>query len=163
LPDLNQEKYDEYPPAGVPQVPVSMGKLMASSFAMTPLGKLFLALTQEEVWSKDYTVGPDFGLDGEHLWIKHPLFPPNQELRIYEKDVTENTSTRDVAELVRRHLHEMQKSFEPPIQALREKQYVLGREARNILVRQMEVAMLAIASGTDLLVETAPTPDQPLN
>ncbi len=69
-----------------------IGDFKESDPALTPMGKLFIALVEEDSWSCDYTVDfviPDDGIYGECiLWVQSEDFPSGSTIKIGSKDAS---------------------------------------------------------------------------
>jgi len=99
---------------------MALEQFIESPPAESPLGKLFIALIEENEWSKQYTVYASFG-DESYLNIEHPGFLPDRPLIIRGKVVDELFSVRRVEDIVRNHLKEAGESIHLSISILSRK------------------------------------------
>jgi len=108
----------------IPQDKRTMEQFTESEQAETPLGKLFIALTEETAWSSEYVVGISFAEEAL-LNITHSAFLCGHYLII--KEDGEDLSVRGVEKAIRAHIRNCQQSIENSIRILQDTVNNLGQ------------------------------------
>ncbi|OGG92862.1 hypothetical protein A2609_03350 [Candidatus Kaiserbacteria bacterium RIFOXYD1_FULL_47_14] len=104
-----------------------------SDLEKRPLGKLFIELIEENVWSHEYMVDATFHGNLSFLTIKHPAFhPSNKSLSITNGNMGNDYSVLHVEQLVRTHIRDSLKSIELESMTLQGKELDLKRTLRRI-------------------------------
>ena len=126
-----------------PRDSMTMEQFVASEEAKTPLGNLLVALTQESVWSNDYTIYASLTERDPFLQISHPTFLPEGTLMFYD-DGKAVMSVRSIEDVVRKHLRDSQKHIRPAISLLQSRVNELDRVFARIAWDKAKAAVIAV-------------------
>ena len=124
-----------------------MEQLAGHKQAKSPFGKLLVALTEENAWSRKYEVYASF--EGKpYLSIFHPKFLSGRPLIIDEEVF--DLSVHGMENAVRAHIQKSKKSLEPGISLLQDQANDLYRTFNQIDEDKARAAIVAVFPEADV-------------
>ena len=124
-----------------PQDNRTMKEFIGSEWALTPLGKLFIALAEETVWSGEYRVAASFGSE-PRLTVFHPTFLSDQPLEIVEGAGI--LSVKDVEDALRAHFRKSWEGIQSVMSVLQNTTSSLREASNRIEVDKAKAAIVAV-------------------
>lgn len=120
----------------------TMEQFVSEPAAKSPLGKLFIELTKEMVWSNEYEISAYLGRDAPYLRIDHPTFLSDRPLIVRNR--TKIVSIRDVEDALQAHFRESEESLRPEISRLQNQRDDLYRASDQITVDKAKAAIVSV-------------------
>lgn len=130
-----------------------------ADYANTLLGKLFIALTEETIWSNEYAVHVSF-IRPTCLTIAHKSFVPDGSALIIEKSDWTGWNVRRVEDAIRAHLDSMTKSARAKMESLQGQIVDLYSARENIDKEKARAALAAAFPEAGEFAQFSPEPTE---